>query len=546
MTDKQNPNYVKRRRVLQGLGVAGITSIAGCSGGDTQDTETTTSETDGDETETETERQLPTGKLKFAQAKSPLDFDPIVSNDVPSSQIYSKIFEGLYTYDQGTKTVPDLAAKKAEVSKGGKRWVIPIKEDATFQNGDPVTATDVKYSFEAPVKEETENATEVNMIDSVTVVDEKTVQFDLKYAFGAFNQTLSWAIVPKSVREQDKKAFNKKSPVGSGPYEFVEWQEGNFAKIKRWDDYWGDPLPNISEIRFVPVKEPTTRVTSLETGENDIITDVPPKLWEQVKGSNKSSIAATPGINYFYLAFNCKQGPTADPKVREAIDYTFSMDQAIESFVKPTGTRQYSPLPKPVAKDWNMPLDDWKSITHDKDVDKAKSMLDSSDNVPDDWNAQIIVPPDNKREQIGITVANGLKEAGYKANVQRLDWGAFLDKYVSGDPNDYNMYTLGWSGSPDPDAFTYYFFAEESHGVTDGTFYNEVSEQIVNARESNDRQKRQQLYQEAITQLLEDRVHMPAYNLKNSFGVRSNVKDFRAHPVQGHTLATDYNHVSVE
>ncbi|MFC7046904.1 ABC transporter substrate-binding protein [Halobacteriaceae archaeon GCM10025711] len=535
--------------MLQGLGAAGAVGLAGCTDNSGQDT-TTTTESDGgganQDTETTQEQQMGGGKLKLAQVKGPIEFDPIVLNDVPSLQVTDRVVEGLYRYNEtASEVIPNIAAEMPTIENDGTRYIVPLNENATFQNGDPVTAEDVKYSFEAPVKEETENASELNMIDSVSVIDDQTVQFDLKYPYGPFMQALTWYVVPKSVREEDKEGFNT-NPVGSGPFEFDSWSEGQYARVTRWDDYWGEPLPKLKEIEFVPVVEATTRVTTLQTGENDVIEEIPPKLWEQVKGMGNASIEDTPGVGYFYLAFNTKAGPTSDPKVREAIDYTFSMDQAVSNFVEPTGIRQYSPLPASVAEGWNMPVDEWKQIPHDKNVDKAKSMLDDSDAVPNDWKAKIIVPPDEKREQIGITVQNGLKEAGYDASVQRLDWGAFLDKYVTGDPNDYNMYTLGWSGSPDPDAFTYYFFAEESHGVTDGTYYSKVSDKIVQARESSDHDKRKQLYEEAITTLLEDRAHIPAYNLKNSFGVREYVEDFNAYPVgSGFTIATPWNNVNV-
>ncbi|SIR74345.1 peptide/nickel transport system substrate-binding protein [Haladaptatus litoreus] len=534
MTKENIPDKIKRRRLLQGVGALGIASLAGCSGSSNENpSDSGGQQSNGGST------------LTLAQVKSPLEFDPIVLNDVPSTQVADRVFEGLYTYDAGINVVPNIATGEPEVKNNGKTYVVEMQEGVTFQNGDPVTPEDVKYSFEAPIKEETENAAELNMIDSISSKGDRTVQFDLKYPYGPFLNTLTWSIVPKKVREKDKKKFNKKKPVGSGPFKFDSWQEGKMAKITRWEDYWGEPKPNLATVEYKPVEEPTTRLTSLQTGESDVIEEIPPKLWKQVQNMGDASIESVVGMGYFYLAFNCKNGPTANPKVREAIDYCFDMDQAVSNFVEPTGVRQYSPLPEQIAKKWNFPLDKWKSIAHGKDIDKAKTMLDESDDVPNNWNANIIVPPDDKREQLGVTVANGLKEAGYNANVQRLDWGAFLDKYSSGDPNDYNMYTLGWSGTPDPDAFTYYFFTEDAHGSTDGTFYSGVNDQIVNARKTASKQERKKLYTEAITKLLEDRAHLPAYNLKNSYGMKSNVQGFKAHPVMSFALATDYANASV-
>ncbi|ODR79154.1 ABC transporter substrate-binding protein [Haladaptatus sp. W1] len=526
MTKKSTiPDSIKRRRLLQGLGATGAAALAGCTG----------SQQGGGGG----------GKLNLAQVKSPLEFDPIVLNDVPSQQVSDRVFEGLYTYNSGIEIVPHIATGEPTVKNNGKTYIVEMQKGVKFQNGDSMTPEDVKYSFEAPVKEETENAATYTMIDTVTPMGDRKVKFDLKYPYGPFMNILTASIVPKKVREKNKKKFNKKNPVGSGPFKFDGWQEGNFARIKRWDNYWGKPEPNLSEVKFVPVEEPTTRLTSLQTGENDVIEEIPPKLWKQVENMNDASIASKLGMGYFYLAFNCKKGPTTDPKVREAIDYCFNMDQAVSNFVEPTGVRQYSPLPEQLSKQWGFPLEKWKKIPHNKNIDKAKEMLDSSDKVPDNWNANIIVPPDDKRQQLGVTVANGLKEAGYNANVQRLDWGAFLDKYVSGKPSDYNMYTLGWSGGPDPDDFLYYFFTKSAHGTTDGTYYTGVDKQVQQARKTANHAERKKLYSNAITKLLNDRAHLPSYNLKNSFGVKQDVNGFMAHPLLSFVLSTSYTNVSI-
>ena len=543
--DNPNNTSIDRRRLLQGLGGAGAVALAGCTGGDGGDGSGGTGTPGGNGG----------GKLNFAQVKSPIEFDPIVLNDVPSGEIAGKIFEGLYEYNDGIKLVPKLAEGKPQPSEDQTSWTVTLKEGPKFHNGDPVTPEDVKYTYLAPVKEETENASEFNMIESISI-DGQDVTFNLSYPYAAFKYNLTLGIVPKSVREEDKKAFNTKDPVGSGAFQFDGWEEGNFVRIKRWEDYWGEKSPNLAQIEFTPVTEGTTRVTTLRNGDNHIVKEIPPKQWSTVEGMSWSSINAVPGIGYFYLAFNCANGPTTDPKVREAIDYCFSMDQAVSNFVEPTGIRQFAPTPASVTEEWGFPIDEWKSIPHDKDVDKASQMFEEA-GVSKDYSWKIIVPPDDKREQIGVTVSNGLKEAGFSnVSVQRLDWGAFLDAYVSKSADDKNMYTLGWAGVPDPDAFTYYMFApaKDVTGVTDGTFYSQSSEKakqatqkFVTARESADRAERKRLYTEGITTVLEDRAHIPAYNLKNSFGVANAVKDFSAIPTtEAFHIFSNHNNVSIQ
>ncbi|MFT4931883.1 MAG: peptide/nickel transport system substrate-binding protein [Natronomonas sp.] len=548
--------------MVSGLGAAAVAGLAGCQGdGGGEDTTTEPSDggdMDGDDGGEETSPKPDLKKLTFAQSKSPIEFDPIVANDVPSVEVIDRFVEGLYAYDEETGIVPNMAKGEPEVSNGGKTYTVEIKSDPQpkFHNGEPVTAEDVKYSFLAPVEEETENAAELNMIDNINVVDDRTLEFNLKYPYGPFMTTLTWYVVPKDYREEvGKDTFNTEKPMGSGPFEFAGWSEGSYARVTRYDDYWGSPKSKLSEIEFVPVKEPTTRVTTLKNKENDIVKTIPPKQYPVVEGMGDAKVQEVPGIGYFYLAFNCNEGPTTDPKVREAVDYTFSMDRAVQNYVEPSGLRQYAPTPKPVSETWDFPLDEWKKIPHDKNIDKAKQLFEEA-GVKKSYNWNIIVPPDDKREQIGISVSNGLKEAGYEnVSVQRLNWGAFLDKYVSGNENDYNMYTLGWSGTPDPDAFTYYLLGrtEDTLGVTNGTFWGNNSEkgkkaaqQILDARKTADHEERRELYIDAITTALEQRAHIPSYNLKNSFGVQNYVKDFLAHPVDSFHITSDHNNTYIE
>ena len=534
---RQHTQRISRRKVLAG-GAAGTSLLlAGCTGGgDGGDGGDGSDGSDGgDGSDGSDGGNAPT--LYFSQVKGPLDMDPVVMNDVPSAQITGQIFDGIYEYGDGVGIQPKIAAEEPTVEREGTRFIVPIREDAQFQNGDPVTAEDVIHTMTAPVEEQTENAPEVNMIDTAEAIDENTAQFDLSYPYGAFTIAMVRSVVNAEVRQEDTEAYNQ-DPVGSGPFQLVEWEPEDYATLERWDDYWdSDNLPEIGTIEFDPIEEQTTRVTELETGNVDIIETIPPQLYETVEGNQNASITESPGVGYFYLAFNCANGPTSDPLVREAVDYCFSMEQAVSNFVEPSGVRQYSPYPSSISEEWDFPVDEWSNIPHEQDLEEAQALFDEA-GISMDYNWRIIVPPDDMREQIGISIGDGLQNAGFEnVEVQRLDWGTFTETYQSDDgPNsedDYNMYTLGWSGAPDPDAFVYNLLSQEANGVTNGTFhgYDEASEMLTQARESADREERRQLYVDATTTLLEGRVHLPAYNLNNSYGVRNVVEGFSSHPI---------------
>ncbi|MFC6723341.1 ABC transporter substrate-binding protein [Halobium palmae] len=543
---------ITRRKILAATGVALPVGLAGCSsdgGESTTNQGASGGTTGGNETATQGSNAGGQTELNIGQALQPTRFDPILQFSNPDALVGNRIYSSLYTYTEGTDTTTDIAESEPEITRENTRYVIPLRQNVTFHNGDPLTAEDVAYSFRAPIEEETPLASIFSVIDSATAVDEHTVQFDLEYPFAMFDDLLTHQIVPKAVREEDPQAFNTEQPIGSGPFRFAGWEESSYVELERWDDYWGETKPNVSRIRFVPITESTTRVTELETGSQDIIETIPPKLWSTVEGIQGASIASVESIGYFYTAFNMKEGPTTDLKVREAIDHCVSMDDAVQRFIEPSGLRQYSPMPGPINEDWGFPVDQWKDIPNDKNIEEAKQLFSEAD-VPSDWNCKIIVPPDDNRENIGTSIANGIKEAGYNANVQRLDWGTMLSQAYTGNADDYNIYVLGWVRYPDPDDFMYNLFHIDSAGANQGVYYEneEVMNQIEEARRSIDRDTRKELYTKAITTILEDKVHLPVFNYKNSYGVRSRVQDFSVHPVSpiNPRVVTDYGNVSIQ
>ena len=522
-----------RRKILAATGAALPVGLAGCSNENPEDSTDSSGDSSGGERATDTPGSSSSGtRLNVGQALEPTRFDPILQFSNPDALVGNRVFSKLYTYTEGTDTTTDVAASEPEISRDNTRYVIPLREDVTFHNGDPLTAEDVTYSFTAPIEEETPLAGIFSVIDSATAVDEYTVQFDLNNPFAMFGDLLTHQIVPKSVREEDPEAFNTEQPIGSGPFRFVDWEQNSYVNLERWDDYWGEQQPNVSEVRFVPITESTTRVTELNTGNQDLIETIPPRLWTTVEEMQDASIESVESIGYFYVAFNLNEGPTTDIKVREAIDYSFSMDEAVERFIEPSGLRQYSPMPGPINEDWGFPVEQWQDIPNDKDIQQAQQLFSEAD-VPDDWNCKIIVPPDDNRENIGVSIANGIQEAGYDANVQRLDWGTMLSQAYTGNADDYNIYVLGWVRYPDPDDFMFNLFHMDAAGSNQGVYYEneEVMEQISQARSSIDREERKELYTSAITTILEDKVHLPAFNYKNAYGARSRVQDFNVHPV---------------
>ena len=485
------------------------------------------------------------GTLRLTLPERPEGFDPL--DEVGSnSGLSSLIFGGLYRYGDSVELVPYLAAEEPTIEDDGRRYVVSIREDARFQNDDPVTAEDVRYSFEVGQEEWEDESWFPTVVDDVTAVDDRTIQFDLSEPYAPFPHLLTLDVVPKAIREDDPDQFDTRRPVGTGPFRVVARQADDPLRLNRWDDYWSQPSPLLAAVEVDAIDTPTSRLNALQSGETDVIGSIPAELYSDVEDLENAAIVEQPAMEYVYLGFNCEGGPTADPRVREAIDYCVSLDRAVADFVEPAGVRQHSPLPPPLAAEWEFPVDEWRSIPHDRDIDAARELFDEAE-TPDDWRATIAIPDDEISQQLAVAVANGMNEAGYPPEVRTLDAPSVRQAGTLGDPETYDVFVGRWSAVPDPDGFTYPLFARSAEGETNATFYrNEtVEENLEDARRTTDRSERRELYAEAVTTVLTDRVHLPVFDRVHSFAVRESIRDFQAHPVESFRLVSDENNVSI-
>ena len=117
--------------------------------------------------------------------------------------------------------------------------------------------------------------------------------------------------------------------------------------------------------------------------------------------------------------------------------------------------------------------------------------------------------------------------------MKKYHWSEFRETVTSGNESEYSMCVGSWAGFPDPDTFLYPLFHQRMEGLTNGVYYrsSDVMGAITRARRTRERTERRSLYQTAITTLLEDRVHLPAFTLYTTFGVKARVEGFRPHPL---------------
>jgi peptide/nickel transport system substrate-binding protein len=520
-----------RRKFLQAAASAGLVGVAGCTGGDDTATPTDSDSNSSGDGDTDGQTSTPTrgGSLKFAQTSSPVELDPVNNNGGNYSiMLKNLVYSPVLGYDRNTNLVPILAEEIPTLE--GNEFTLNLDADATFHNGNPVTAEDVKYTFEATVEEQTSYSSNFSVVDTIEVEDEQTAHFTLDEPYVPILHAIAHPVAPKSVREEDPEGFGIDTFVGSGPFEVTEFEENDHVTMVGWDDYWGSGSPNLDEVRFTPINEPTNRVTQLQTGEQDAINRIPPQFWSTIQEMPDADVIEGPSLSYQFAAFNQNEGECAKRDVRLAIDHCVDLDQAIDQYIKPGGGRIHSPLPASVAEAWDMPLDEWTNSWAEKDIDRAQELFESA-GVPDDWTCNIIVSSTEKRRQVAVSISNGIQEAGYDAQVQYLDFATMLDRFDSGDASQVNIYLLGWTRAPEPDRFMYELLHMD--GAFQGQYYDNerFNELLAEARVTTDREQRREMYIEAIDLFVEDRVHLPLYYTSVSMGVKDYIEGLKTHPV---------------
>lgn len=243
---------------------------------------------------------------------------PSYNSDARAEQVY----ERLYKYDSKYVPQPRLA-ESAEGNADATVWQVKIKSGVTFQDGKPLTADDVLYSFRyvADPKNKAESLARLEPIDldASKRVSDTEIEFHLKRPIGDFPGLLSekalW-IVPDGATDFTTK------PNGTGPFTFVEWQPGVRALYKRNDNYWGIAAgggPYVDEVEILAIPDPTARLNALIGGQVDEITFVDfVQARAQASNSGIQIVnAAQPVTNPIYVQIDAP--PFTDNRIREAL-----------------------------------------------------------------------------------------------------------------------------------------------------------------------------------------------------------------------------------
>lgn len=441
----------------------------------------------------------------YASTSDAVGLSPILMNDAVSANITEHVYEQLFTRNSETQEFDPLLAESFE-NPDENTWVIKLKEGIKFHDGSPFNAEAVKYTFDKLRDPATAapRASLLEPVDTITVVDEYTVEIKTKYPYGPFLAALSHTNAAIVSPTADKKQDLMKDPVGTGPYKFVSWTPGDKVELEANEEYW-DGAPALKKVAFKVVPEISTAISMLQTGEVQFIDNLPTEQVKRLESMKNINIEKKDGTSVYYLAFNHSRERNQDADFRKAVALAVDRD-AFVSKLNGLGVRSDSVI-GPQVFGFDEGAD--KAGTA-YDVEAAKALVEK--NGYGDQPIKLLTANRDNFILMAEIVQAQLTDAGFKVEIESMEWATFLDTARAGE---YDMTFLSWSNvTADGSELLYPNFHSDNVGSSNRSQYSnpKFDELVVQSRTTIDQDKRLQILDEANHLMIEENIVIPMYH----------------------------------
>lgn len=422
------------------------------------------------------------GTLTFALENDLIQGDPMLSSAFVDRNIHYLIYDTLLRSDTKGNIVAGLATKW-ETASDGKSMTLTLRDGVTYQDGTPFDAASVKWNLDRYRTEpKSQRKGELGSVESVTVVDPKTVRLNLKVPFSPLAAQLvdraGMMLSQKAVEAGGADFSRKPVNAGSGPFAFVEAVKDDHITLAKNPKYWEKDknnvqLPYLDKIVIKPITDGTVRVTQLKTGDVQAANNIPGKDVADMRKATDLTWIEAPNFGFNSIILNNAPGYVFNEmKYRQAVAWAIDRKELLDKVSFGVGQVGYGPIaPAHFAFDPN-----FKPYT--VDPAKAKALVES---VGKPLSFTLIISAgDATQVQFATLIQAQMAKAGIDMKIQSLEFAQILDQQSKHTFRDATL--VGWSGRLDPDGNTY------DHIVT-GKPFNDASYSSKVVDEAMDQQR---------------------------------------------------------
>lgn len=484
------------------------------------------------EAKSEAPKGTPKDTLVIAMPADIDTMDPAVTMTNATWKVTYPAYDRLVKYKGASTEVEASLATAWETSADGKVWTFKLRKDAKFQDGSPVDAKAVKFTFDRLLKVNKGPAENFPTLDKVEVVDDNTVKFILKAQFAPFLSTLAHngaSIINPKVMEKEKngdlaQAFLAENAAGSGPYKVVEWQKGQYVKLEANPNWWGGQ-PKLRTILAKVVKESAAQRLQVEKGDVDIAEGLLVDQYKELAKVPDVAIGEYPSLTVDYVYINNEKPALKDPRVRQALSYAVDYKGIIDGIQGGHATQMRGPVPQGL---WGYVPD---LLQYSKDTNKAKDLLKQAG--ASDLKLKILVSDAKSYwEQEALAIQASFQEAGVKAEIEKLANATARQKI---DKGDFDLAFGVWSPDfADPFMFMNFWFDSKKFGLPGNRSRyksDAIDKLLADAIATSDQAVRIKLYGDAQKQIIQEAPYIFLYQFNYMLALRKNIKGFVYNPM---------------
>jgi len=424
--------------------------------------------------------------LVYCSEGSPENFTPALNTTGTSLDAARPVFNQLVEFKRGsTEVVPGLA-ESYKVSPDVLVITFKLRKGVKFHSGvngftptRDFNADDVIWSFDRQWKPDHPYAkvsggaydyfNDMDMpklLKSIEKVDDYTVKFTLNEPNAPFIANLAMdfgtiesAEYAKYLQDKGTPEQFDQIPVGTGPFQFVDYQKDAVIRFKAFDGYWGGKA-KIDDLIYAITPDPTARYAKMKAGECQVMIAPNPADLDAMSKDKALNLMKQAGLNIGYLAMNVKKPPFDKREVRQAINMAIDRDSILKEVYQGAGQKAKNLIP-PTIWSYNKAVKDYEY-----NPEKAKALLKKAgvkDLQSDLWWMPVQRPYNPNAKRMAEMMQADLAKVGINAKLVSYEWGEYRKRMQQGE---HQMGLLGWTGdNGDPDNF---FFLLGCTGAREG------------------------------------------------------------------------------
>ncbi|ARK32196.1 peptide-binding protein [Halalkalibacter krulwichiae] len=522
---------------LLGLALAFMLVLAACGGNGAS-----TDEEPADDGTDEAAGPQQGGSVVLGTSGEPVTFNDLYSQDTASSDIIKLIHASLLESNEELELVPMIAVDLPEVSEDGLEYTYTLREDVVFHDGEPLTAEDVKFTYDIFLHEDYTGprAGDFTELESVEVIDPYTVTFILNEVDASFVTRSGYGILPKHILEdvpvadlEEHMEYNLDNPIGAGPFVFETYENGQYIEVSAFDDYF-DGRPYLDKVTFRIFADTNAELLAFETGEIDWMI-LPATEYKTAETYDHARISSVLALRYDYIGWNNNRAPFDDVRVRQALTMAIDRELLVETIMDGRAEVAHAPA-SPLS--WAYP-DGVTEFAYDPEG--ALELLAEAGWEPgadgilekdgEKFSFEILSNDGNVvRRDIGVIVQQMLGEIGIEVEARQMEWGAFLDRI--NPPNyDFDAVVLAWALALDPDPTAIWHSREIENGLNNISYVNDRVDELAGGnKQIIDQDERAAVIGEIYEILAEEQPYTYLFYPEQHMLLANRIEGFTHHP----------------